>query len=96
MISITFWKGLSRLPESLGVRQAGNRVNEKCEAPRAWASYRCWSIVGFQLQLQELTLRQLHARRISADPLIRDLKLELLGMLVALVGNYPGYVRQPG
>jgi hypothetical protein len=39
---------------------------------------------------------ELHAQRIAADPLIRDLTLELLGMRVALVGNYPGYVRQPG
>jgi hypothetical protein len=36
--------------------------------------------VGFQVQLQELAMRQMHARRTSADPLIR---------------YCPGYVRQP-
>jgi hypothetical protein len=51
--------------------------------------------VGFQVQLQELAMRQMHARRTSADPLIRDLKLELLGILLALFGDCPGYVRQP-
>lgn len=70
------------------MRQAGNRVNKKSETPRTWASYRCWSGAGFQLQLQELALRQLHARRISADPLIRDLKIattrDLSGLIWAL------------
>ena len=68
------------------MRQAGNRVNKKSETPRTWASYRCWSGAGFQLQLQELALRQLHARRISAHPLIRDLKLELLEIRLAMFG----------
>jgi hypothetical protein len=49
--------------------------------------------LGFQLQLQELATRQMHARSISADPLIRDLKLELLeilamfGITQAMFGN---------
>jgi hypothetical protein len=42
--------------------------------------------IGFQLQLQELATRQMHARSIFADPLIRDLKLELLEIRLAMFG----------
>jgi hypothetical protein len=52
--------------------------------------------VGFQVQLQELAMRQMHARRISGDTLIRDLKLELPEIRLPLFGDYPGHVRQPG